>query len=79
MTVRNNHADEAYALAEVVTALLFADDFASEEHSSRSSIQVSRESPRFVVTIKLERKKEEGVKEPVPWGTRDPNLPVRKK
>ena len=58
MTVRNNRADEAYALTEVVTALLFADDFASAEHTSKTYIQVSKESPRYIVTIKLERKKE---------------------
>ena len=56
----NNRAEEAYAVTEAAVALLFADDFASAERSSRRSLQVSKESPRFVVTIKLERKK--GVK-----------------
>ena len=56
----NNRADEACALTEAAAALLFADDFASAEHTSKTYIQVSKESPRFIVTIKLERKK--GVK-----------------
>jgi len=51
-------ADEAYAVTEATTALLFADDFASDEHTSKTYIQVSKESERFIATIKLERKKE---------------------
>ena len=56
----NNRADEARALTEATVALLFADDFASAEHTSKTYIQMSKESPRYIVSIKLERKK--GVK-----------------
>ena len=56
----NNRADEAYAVTEAAVALLFADDFASAEHTSKNYIKVSKESPRYIVSIKLERKK--GVK-----------------
>ena len=57
MTVRNNRAEEARALTEATIPLLFGDDFTPAKHSSITSVQVSRESPRFIVTIKLERKK----------------------
>ena len=58
MTKTNNRADEAYAVTEAAVALLLADDFASAEHTSKTYIQVSKESPRYIATIKLERKKE---------------------
>ena len=53
-----NRVDEAYAVTLATVALLFADDFILEEHTSKKYITVSKESPRYIATIKLERKKE---------------------
>ena len=51
--------DEAYALTEASLALLqiFIDDFA-EQSTSKGSVAISEESANFIVTMKLERKKE---------------------
>jgi len=52
-----DEADEAFILIETIATLSksFLDDFVN--CTSRGCFKISNESPRFVATIKLERKK----------------------
>ena len=51
--------DEAFALTEATTALIqrFLEDFVKQS-TRKGHIEISKESPKFVITMRLERKKE---------------------
>ena len=50
--------DEAHALIEATTSLFHSVSDKFLKHTEEGCIKIRQESPKFVVTMKLERKKE---------------------